>query len=763
MKAQTTSIPAVPALPLTSGRYQIRSPYVKFIDGVIHYETESATDRIAIKDWYLPATIGSPTITAFTDHPLYVDSLLALIDLTIERSDSGRPNISTIRGRSATFIRLIDWLRSRGIYRLKDSSRNDILELLKSIAKSGWLGALQYPSRWESALATMPVDEVRSGIHFSGKPAVPSHIKPKFWSRILGWGADHVLPDSAREKIEDHFGLGDDKWIRRRAYASHPLSEVSLREEINICNLLFDLSTNLDRLHFRTTNDVAQLVESIVCKRSERIPNLSLENATIIYSEAVTMLYKVAPILLKALQIFSDLKCTEAKKKLLENFLRTSEVSQLEELLDQKMTGLNGKGLRLREGTTNLDVVIGKVQAGCAIIIGGLTARRPGEICHKRFGIRVGDLIRPEGETQVARATFYIEKNYKDRHIFFIPRIVMDAFECLEAIQVATLPADAPSPSPGLSLFYGYRPALAKTKLVKNHFVFSRQTNAARSPTQFLRSCFNKEDITGIFEPRMLRRFYALLNENRYDHPDLRSVSQTLRHIRMATTGIYRSDTAFIDPEHGISERIGKENLKKIDDAALHAALSKEFADIQKEVDIAAYEKLGKTIFSILNGGEVAGAFTKFVQKAYAIFLQQTEFRLMGREEQSDTLRDSLHKKGFRIEPMFHGQCHANPDGTKRSSLTPRCSKNGSINRREASPKTCRSCPYHYTDVNYLKNIEAYLGELDRDRNDYMLSPLQQGKAATDYANLAEIIRIIQGEIDRNRRQTIWLTEGRHS
>jgi hypothetical protein len=735
-------------------RYQIRTKWISYEKGTLRYQGPRDTQDIILADWYLPAATAHPKVSALSEHSDYVDTLLAFLDAFIDATATGHPEPKEIRKLSSWFLRVLDWLRMHDVYRLSDATPEHLQQLATSVAYAGWRTSLNYDQRWADALKHLTKEEIRDGFHFSStrSPKLAA-IKSKFWSRTLGWGPEHSLYPEIRARVESYFGEGDKRWQQRKDHPSTPPTETVVRALLSDLNRLSHLPANVDRLSFRPFAKPSTMAREIAKSRTHATENMALEDMVTILKNVIFVLYEAAPLLIDVLEQVQESKARLSRNRFFDHVYERASTLRLGEIFGtqiQRLSQMGKKSEMLANGEQpgSVDMIIGQVQSACAIAIGALTAHRPGEVTDEINGLRVGDLISGSPGDAVAQLNIYFSKSLRNRHQIYICRMVMDAVLCLEKIKALCLPAANKKPAVGESLFVTFRPSQFITESPA-YFEFIPQPNAVRSTTNFIRFCFRDEEYAPTFQPRMLRRFYATLYMHRYRNPDIKSLQQTLGHFWIATTFTYAYDHPSVPADKRVENRIGTLNADRSDDAMTMKAFQEEMLSIRDELDAVAKEILLDNIKKIIFDGAAAGGFTRFIRKLYAHLLLNAEFERQESAVQAQTITDLSFAKGYRIEPLYHGQCHAKRDGNQ--IIRALCYSKGELHRENASPDRCRKCIFHYTGEEYVQNLREIQIDMEKDANDFLLPPIQQQRARQEVDAIKRVIELNHETMEENK------------
>ncbi|TDY84964.1 UNVERIFIED_ORG: hypothetical protein DFO49_5013 [Herbaspirillum seropedicae] len=741
-----------------------RSRWLSYDAGTLTYLGEHEIKNIRLSQWYLPPAAGQPHVTALSDHPHYIESLLSLLDEFIDATKSKHPRPEEIRKQCSVFLRVIDWLRGHSVYRLSDARREHFMALAKDVAAGGWMSALNYEQRMSETLERLSADQLREGLYYPTPQGTYSALRAPFWSRELGWGPEHYLSPKSKAYIETQMGDGDATWRRRKDHPGEPPTEASLRSILADLNRLSHLSDDVDRLGFRPFKRPAATARHLAKRRTNVTENLALEDAVLILEKTVFTLYELAPLLHELLERLQIAQIQMGRKRL-QQYLHTLpsalELGKIFELPLRRFSEMGKRAPQEREEAKSLsvDTVIGFVQSACAIAIGALTAHRPDEIAGRHNGLRVGDLALETTGDSIATLTIHFGKSFRERREIYVSRIVIDACRCLEKIKCLSLPDRSMKPQDGDSLFVSHRPSRDHDGTLV-HFSMVPQPQAARSSTNFIAFCFKDRKVAPNFEHRMLRRFHAQLYMRRYSHPKIKVLAHILGHIWIDNTVGYAFDEPSVQPGRRGEDRIGSRNIDRSRDAREIKALQ-EMLNMKPEFDAVAKEMLQEHINTLISEEGAAGGFSRFIRKLYSSLLGNIEFASAPESEQIIEITDLVFKKGYQVTPMFHGECLANKEGRLIERAI--CHENGELRRENAGPVTCRKCPFHYSDSAYISNLEELLVELNRDADDFMLSPLQQHNARKDADNIVRIIQLNRETMAENRKVISLLKVGEPS
>jgi len=727
-----------PAAP-RSGRYILRSLQLSYVGSTLYYVVGSAPVAFDLADLILPPTVGHPSFLHLCDDPAYVDVALAVVDQRLLHSKTGTPQPRVMTRQLYILRHVLDWLRARGVYRLRDASRTDTDALLATFATGGWSGVLGVTERWNRVLDELTADGMADAFHLRGKQRHIETLYQPFWRARLGWGGVLPLPTSIKARLEAMLPhkIFTEGWHARSTTDEEPPSAFVLRNTMGWLNDWQLLPVEIDRFTHRVAAQTNQASKVMAAKPSSRTANLTLRQAVDLMRMSLHLLYDVAPTLMALLETRRHLD--QAVPQPLSR-MSTSDWL-VNEPLTRQLSDLVGKPIRRwvasgahakSDDSFTVDEVLAAVQGACAIVLAAMNARRQREICDRVRGVRVGDLMVLDEAVGLYQCWFYIEKTYFDRHLFYVNRTSADALRCLEALKRACSPS-IEEEQPGGSLFACGRRSLRRMH-DDAHLSFTMDLGRTRSLVSFMRVAFPQQsEIWGV-STHMFRRFYALLYYHQYEHAELRALKQQLRHLDVAMTRVYVTDPVTRPLAEQIRQTLGKHAFSMADER-LREVLDDTYADIEAACAEVEREKLHQAVAQVLTGESTAGGFSRIVRKLYRQMLPQATFEPRG--DVAHRIAGRLQGRGYGARPMSHGQCHA---PSLRRHLKARCEQQDGLAREHAGPSLCHACPYHFNNTDYLSNLKDDLVQLDEDRHDVMLPPLQQARAAYDYDNLDRLI-----------------------
>jgi len=734
-------------------RYALRSPALRFNGSTLLYHDGKEEHSFDFSELYLPPTSARPAMTRLSDYPQHVDTLLAAADIRIDRSKEGLPPGRSMSRQFYLIRHVLDWLSARGIYRLRDATEDHTRELVAQLAQGGWGQALSLESRWKSVLDQFETEEIdlSNAFHFrherSGKYL--ETLQQRYWRKRLGWGGLVPLTPSSKARIERLAAKWpvSDGWAKRWVSNVEAPSHYVLRNIMGWLNDLATLPVSVDRLQHRATNSVISSSKKMAKKASSRTANLRLDDAVTLISTALKLLYETAPLLLDLYEAARAVYPTLSIGKRQNWLYRSAARERLEKAIGKPIAKWTWSGANRRTPTCYaVDEILAAIQGACAIVLAAMNARRQREICDRHRGVRVGDLVVLDDSLGLYQCWFYVEKTYRDRHLFYVNQASADALRCLDRLKHACVPFDCDVMAEP-SLFECGR-FTERALHPGAHFSFSEDSGRTRSLVSFLKVAYDKPDVAPEIASHMFRRFYAILYYHRYEHAELRALKQHLRHLDVAMTRVYVTDPSVRPLAEQIGAALGKANYNSVSHHLIDS-LESEALDIQNALEEMGKEKLEMAVNEILNGAPTAGGFSNIVRKLYRQLLPRLVVESQAKAALKGRVMGLFDAHGYRVKPMQHGQCHA-PD--VRRNLKGACEQDGILAREHASPRVCGRCPFHFNNKAYLENLKEHLGALASDMNDFLLSPQQQARAQFDHQNLSKLITLTERQMATNAK-----------
>ncbi|ASL43703.1 hypothetical protein bAD24_I09440 [Burkholderia sp. AD24] len=735
-----------------SERYRLKCPQLGYSNGLLTYNNGIQIYTFNLSELYLPATTAHPVVTSIAEFPHYVDTILAAADLRIQRAKKKLPTARTITRQMYLIRNVLDWLRARGIYRLGDARREDTDALLKEFAKSGWVGALSLDERWDHVLANMSPDDIPEAFHLekrNSKLYIDS-LRLSYWNKRLGWGGNVRLTENATSKLEELIS----SWptitpLKQRHISIGGPAQKVLQGYLCWFNDLFALPSSVDRLKHLVSSNPTIDSKRLAQSQSTQTKNLSLEDAVLLIEKSLNLLYDVAPLLIaffeEANTQFRLIPAGSARQAWL---IQSKARQRIEEAIGAPISNWTWSGHHpRREVSHSIDEVVASVQGACAIILGAMNARRQVEVVDRNVGLQINNLAVLNDEFGIFKCDFYIAKSYQERHTFYINRASADAIRCLEKLKKLCEPSDDSSHTPSGSIFACGRVTTAG-KNKESNFEFAVDHKRTRSLESFLKIAYADGSPTPEIASHMFRRFYAILYFHRYEHAELRALKQHLRHLDVAMTRVYVTDFPTRKVGKQIATAMGRSGFRVVD-SRLRDAIDDSAADLDRALLEMSKEKLAMAVDQIVSGVPTSGGFTRIVRKLYRQLQPRIKLESNVNVTPVQQITNLLDAHGYQVKPMLHGQCHA-PD--EHRHLKAACQHDGVLEREHASADLCKTCPFHFNNLDYLANLEEQREEIDSERHDFLLPPLQQARAEFDFQNLSRIIVLAKAEMVANAK-----------
>ncbi|SDG74263.1 hypothetical protein SAMN05216466_1058 [Paraburkholderia phenazinium] len=708
---------------------------VRYESGALTFKLKGKPRRLPIDGLWLPATPANPQGCRLVDDADRVGVCVALAELAFQRSRDLAPDIKSIQKRIAVYRNTLDFLRSRGVYRLSDATPDHLQELLNELAHGGWYIALALQSRWDMVAKNLTADQHKLALRFLRLPVdtlpVVDALRMPFWSRSVGIGTKSVLPESTRLILESTLPYKfAARWsARKETPPSAPSADLlaMILGWINDLTLVHGTTDRLGFLPYQHPHDIASRMAETGGGRTETI---TLDETVKLMEGAFYWIYECAPHVVSLLQDASrELLLIPRKKR--KNWLSSNaHAIELSRLTGSAIRQWSANQRAARADLT-VDELIAACQGACAVVIAFLNARRHTEICDAELGLRTMALRSTEVD-DVWEIDFYVAKTYKARHPFFVTRTTAHAIECLESIRNATVPATECLYSERTeSIFWAGRPTLDGIK-EDIHFFAGLDDKRTRTLATFISSIFPQEACPD-FHLHVGRRMFALIYMYRHTDPRIRALGQHLRHFALVTTRTYVTD-----PPRGVLSNIidGKLALgsggKGAANSNLENSLIEELLDLGRQIEQAGSEKLLDTVKRITNGSDMVGGFPRLVRHLHRSLSKNIAFTRLSEAEQQKQVCGALTQRGYRIRPKRHGDCHLKDNV---HTVRPKCEMNGQPHPELASVVVCSGCMFFASDPTFQGELGAAETQWNRDRNDLTLPVLQQNSAEDAYQN----------------------------
>lgn len=681
---------------------------LSFSNGVIDYSSPDGPWSLDTKSVFFTAAHHGTPAACLADSPAKIKTALYLASRAVARSKTGHPIGRSISRQIYLLRHVYDWLGARNIDFLSEARESDLHDMIVAFAEHGWPHALNVRSRWYRALESMPDRDIQHAFHFKseGGRRVVDAIRQAYWRRKLGWGGGVPVPTDIRNEIE--FRLGSDFSAVWKGSSGQflPPSTTVLRNTLTHINQWASLERNLDKPNFRISRNSCGLARRLTTRKSSKTRVLTVSDASSVIKTAVNVLENVAPLLQELLTDPALGLNAKNSGKHAQEVLETSEArARIETIVGKKITrwvwtaAHNGTHAGLC-----VDELVATVLGACFMILCVMNGRRSAEICHPRTGLRVNSLTVIDYTLQIYKVAFYIEKTHFSRHPFYVNQLSARAILCL--VNLRNVLWSSPQ-DPTDSLFLtGRRSARGLNESKALHFRASYGIRGTRTLSSFFKVMGSQMTVPSV-KPHSFRRFFALLYYYRYEHADLLSLQQHMRHLSIAMTKHYvTSDSGdfFVEMENS-------------DTMPLTAEPS-----LERELREVGFEKLLATIDQSLNNSRSSGGFTKLIRAMY----RKLTSSLHTEEVRVRSVANLLVAAGHTVTPLPFGQCHS----SERRAAIGNCRSDGKLQVAQSSLALCFSCPYHFTS-------SAYVDSIARLREDLHVKKSQAIQSSVEAASLS--------------------------
>lgn len=737
-------------------------PELKLLDGwKLEIKNLSAradeSDRIVCdfsKFWLPPNLVYLGPQRLVAQPHLIVAIVLATNDywITAESEKSKSARALDIISTLAKFFEYC-WLNDK--YKLSQLNEVDFAALSKALARGGWQSAVDVRTRLKSYCYTCSGDDIKRLLQSETGIAQKSINTVRF-REALGTnvqGREPKIYYSALVKIQKNIDISDDTELLVDSSLEEALDyrpgHSMLRQTFQHINKLYELPLEygVKFLPYPRTVQTAKRLG----KPSGRTRNIGAEEASLLFAEAFRWVYRYGPALVNlvdemCLNVIAAHK--QGRKVLgyqLENLIENSKNAQwLRENLPIRITSADC-AQRAKAGETSVRAAVVCLLSACAFLIGTMNARRRDEVCHRKWGVHRGLARVVSGELRLYSAEFYIEKTYCDYLPFYINQATMDSItileslnSCFDKVDVALGTRDVKKIPVRQRTLFTYRRFSRIEGVSKERCWFKFEARPGEGAWDFVSLALKNPEKFDLAS-HMLRRAYALIFIYRYRNATLQALSQQLCHADLSMTMVYVTDPAFVEDAASIAEKFDITREKR------RIAFARELADVQGEMAEIGDELLMETVIEVISGEPSGGNYGRFIKKIYARFSKHAEFDGKDIAERGKLLADMLKKRGHFPKTMRHGQCMA---GLAAGTQLAKCRSPEShlIQRSEASPRTCASCAFHYTNMDYLNNLRTDLKILE-DFSTQARGTLEGQRAKEAYMNLRQVIKLQERRI----------------
>ncbi len=736
------------------GLYKFKSESLVYRDNKIYF-TKFPQNPVNLDNFYIPITESSPKVKLLSDDRVYINTALALCDLKIRRLKGPAPAANPLTRAVTAYFNLMLFLRDRNIYYLKDATLLDIQDLVKKFAVNGWKTVLNTDEKISSIIAELTPEYFQQSVNFrAGSNIHFDSLRKNFWRKRVGFKSTAFFTKKNKVEFErkaNAYGFyAHASWEKSFSGAERAPTNTRIRNLMSSLNHLHFLPDSVDKLTFFPFASTSYESKKYAHKLGKSTDNLDIDAASHILGRSMDWIYNYGPKLVDILEA-SRKDFQTGNTNFRKIFLR--ENNPFHELASD--LGIPAPNVWMKKANRSVaqdyffpvDKLIGALQGACAVAIAGFNARRSAEVCDKNIGLREIDLLR-DAHGDFHKVNFYIEKSYQEKHSFYVNKVTVDAITLLAKLKSVCAPLthlDATDYRKE-SLFNCYFWTTHTGPKAPNHFTFSRSGNQPRSLASFL-SFLNDEFKEIDLKSHMWRRFFALVYIYRYDHSNLLSLSQHLRHMGIAQTMIYVTDPNARLHNESIYAKVQNIKGDKILDLELLNSLYEENRELNEVIDLVKKEKFKETVQSILKADKTSGGFPRLIRKIYRSFSRELNFSKLTEIEKIEAISTILISREYDCNPMHHGQCNA---PTHNATFGAKCSNDGELEKVKASAIFCQNCMYHSKNDGYIQNLKQEIIQLEED----ILSDLTPRHVKKDAIiakkSLIEVIRIHEESAQKN-------------
>ncbi|QPK62574.1 hypothetical protein IVG45_17220 [Methylomonas sp. LL1] len=749
-------------------RYKVKSALLEWREDektLRVLKSDNTVNDYDFREIFFPPCKGNITPVSIASNDLYINTLLFQIDISIGRcKEKSKDKLKVVATRIYIYVSVMTYYRERGIYRLNEIQQRDIECLAKELGKNHTYVIFGFEKRWQKALADLDLHETeapKNVIFNIDKKGRIESLNKRYWEKRLGYGACSYYSHETKQIINEYcqkrsyvFAAKFQQWLERDTSRSQ-VSRSSFYKTLMSLNHLSQKEDGVDHLNYIPFLNALKYSYKYCKNGDDRTDNIPLSDAVYIIKRSLEIVFEYGPAFVEILkkirqeELFVKIANSNVRKNKSFNDLLSKQIIDFLkndkpfDILTERMqlppirSWADRTGKITESAAISLMHLIAIIQGACCIVILFLNGRRIGEIADKSTGLRTTDLYKINEELGIFLCNFYIEKTYQDRHLFYVNRSTACAIQLLVDMKVAL--SDLMMKPNNVNLFSICNPVplMRSINLNLRYFNFG-EINSVLSI--FTLTNYLYPDGAPDLASHMGRRFFALLYHYRYDNSDLLSLKQHLRHFTIVMTKVYITDPDFRDEAKNIAATIGNRKDVTLVEKKLVDSLELEYKKLEDEIEAVGKERLTDVITRIISGDQSGGGFPRYIRKLFRRFASDINFVNSPAEVQGQIISERLQAQGYKPNCMPHGQCNA---PTKRNALNARCrDEENQTNTQRACASLCRECPYHYNNNGFLKNLEEDAEQLKEDMNDFMLPPMQQERARTDYENLIQIIEL---------------------
>lgn len=695
-----------------------------------------------LSKFWLPANRVYPYPQRLTAQPHLAAAAVLVVNDYWTIADSEKGQHTRALDALAAVVKFFEYCWKLGKYRPDQLSETEFMTLAKDLAAGGWQLALSIRSRLKSFCLTNNAAEIKP--LFTNASINTSRFCELIATNVRGRESKIYL--KSLKEIQRAGDQVDKERIVSEALLlaeDHRPSASMLRGIFQHINRLYHIPFDLG-IHFVPYPRTRSTAEKLG-RQSGRTRNIGAHEATQMLAESFRWVYRYGPPLVKLVDEMCEsvIKAHNEEREVLGHelnaVLKGSENAKWINSNSPFEIAHVDNVKRKRNGELSVRSALLNLFSSCFFLIGLMNGRRRDEISSPKYGIHSAAANVIDQELKLFAAEFYIEKSLRDYLTFYINEATFDAISLLKSLASSFEEVDEALdlrkvdavPARQRTLFSYRRFSRIKGVSAKRCW-FQFDVRPHEGAWGFVSLALGEPDSFDL-APHMLRRAYALILVYRYKNGSLQALAQQLVHFDLCMSITYVTDPAIIDNASSIAEKFDITRERR------RIAYERELAEIQSEIAVVSDELLVETVFEVLSGKPCAGGYARFIKKIYSKFSKHVEFDGKDLAETAKLLSGILKVRGHSPKTMEHGQCMA---GVTSSIHFAKC-RNASaveLQRHKASAKTCASCAYHHTTMDYLRNLHSDLKTLSEKCN--APPSLEQRRAQIEHDNLMQVIAL---------------------
>lgn len=595
-------------------------------------------------------------------------------------------------------FRFFAWCVDRRVYRLSALTLSDMSDLAEQLRPAGWASALDFDARI-AEIIDKGRDDPRLIEKLISNHGSKGSVRVSALSREIGVVISaRELPPKLRLEMIKLSGLSP---LRSGKTSERSWSQSSFKTCYAALNQLAFLPEGIDRIAFEPFPNSREHARQSGARPDGRTINLPIEEAAKMLDLALKWVYVRSEGVVELLTVW--------RTSILEAKGNGQSVAQ-QQLLANKRVRESYPLVREKHGLPAVDITEGndivctsvtelvkQLETSVMILVGINQARRKNEVLGeggRPWGLYEGCLALADPFVDAYEIDIYIEKTWRQWLRMFANKLTVDAVKVLERVRLAIV-----GPAEPMARVKPTLQALRQRKLfvLPSHDLMRGD---AFKPIQY--SFGSHSDLffdeAGIADEHRrthsLRRIFALIYTYRWDHPSLQALSEHLCHLDLECTRTYVTDPSL----RAEAERIER----------LHRVRSDCFPD--GELAEAQARHADDLIRAMLTSTGSGGPLTRRVRLWVRFLLKQVEFGEADIEQAHQAVKAEFDKRGYAPTSYRHGACWATGNRMIKRAA---CSDGNSMHRERAGIGVCRTCPFHSTSGDYLRNLDVEINNLD--------------------------------------------------